>query len=144
MSKGVIGIDPGKSGGIAYIRGDEVEVYKIPPLESDIAGILANLSQKASFCYIEKVGAMPGQGVTSMFSFGRSYGFLRGCLISFRIPFDEVPPRTWQASLGCLSKGDKNVTKSKAQQLFPQIKVTHALADALLIAYYGKKNLYLS
>jgi hypothetical protein len=43
----------------------------------------------------------------------------------------------WQKALGCLTKGDKNITKRKAQEMFPGIKVTHATADSLLIAHYG-------
>ena len=55
------------------------------------------------------------------------------------IPFERVRPQQWQKSLGCLTKGDKNVTKRKAQELFPMMKVTHATADALLIAEYGRR-----
>ena len=54
-------------------------------------------------------------------------------------PFEEVAPQVWQKVLGCLSRGDKNVTKAKAQQLFPAIKVTHAIADALLLAEYARR-----
>lgn len=83
---------------------------------------------------IEKVHAMPGQGVTSMFNFGMSYGALRMAVIASGIPFRDVTPQMWQKALGCRSGGDKNVTKAKAQQFFPNLKITHAIADALLIA----------
>jgi hypothetical protein len=56
-----------------------------------------------------------------------------------KIPFEEVSPVKWQKVMGCLSKGDKNVTKAAAQRLFPDIKITHAIADALLIAEYGRR-----
>jgi hypothetical protein len=56
------------------------------------------------------------------------------------IPFERVRPQAWQKAMGCMSKGDKNITKRKAQELFPQIKVTHATADALLIATYGTRQ----
>ena len=51
---------------------------------------------KPVMCYLEKVHAMPGQGVTSMFTFGQNYGFLRGLLIARGIPFEEVQPNPWQ------------------------------------------------
>jgi hypothetical protein len=54
------------------------------------------------------------------------------------IPFTRIRPQVWQKKLGCMTKGNKNITKQKAQELFPSIKVTHAIADALLIATYGK------
>jgi hypothetical protein len=56
------------------------------------------------------------------------------------IPFERVRPQAWQKTMGCMSKGDKNVTKSKAQELFPSMKITHAIADSLLIAKYGTKQ----
>lgn len=55
-------------------------------------------------------------------------------LVGIGIPFEERVPRVWQKIMGCLTGGDKNVSKARAQQLFPQIKVTHAIADSLLIA----------
>jgi Holliday junction resolvasome RuvABC endonuclease subunit len=82
---------------------------------------------------------MPRQGVSSTFKFGTSYGFLRGVLVALEVPFEAVTPAKWQRSMSCLTKGDKNVTKARAQELFPEVKVTHAIADALLIAEYGRR-----
>jgi hypothetical protein len=82
---------------------------------------------------------MPGQGVSSSFKFGMSYGSLRMALIAHSIPFESVTPQAWQKSLHCLSGGDKNRTKARAQQLFPNQKVTHATADSLLIAEYIRR-----
>ena len=140
MIKSYIGIDPGKNGGIAIIYGNRAEAYKMPNTEQEIYELLYKLSNYSflTFALIEKVHAMPNQGVTSMFNFGKNYGFLRACLIACEIPFDEVTPNKWQKKLQCQTKGDKNITKQKAQQLFPGIKITHAIADALLIAYYNK------
>ena len=56
------------------------------------------------------------------------------------ISFERIRPQVWQKSLGCMTGGDKNITKRRAQELFPQLKITHATADALLIAYYGTKQ----
>lgn len=135
----VLGIDPGKSGGMALLdsSADQPNYTKLSGTEADTAMFLR--FAHVDFALIEKVHSMPKQGVSSTFTFGQSYGFLRGCLIALGIPFEEVTPRKWQAAMGCLSKGDKNVTKARAQQLFPSVKVTHAIADALLIAEYCRR-----
>ena len=64
----------------------------------------------------------------------QSYGFLRGLLRAFAIPFDRIEPRQWQDAMECRTGGDKNISKAKAQQLWPELKITHAIADALLLA----------
>lgn len=145
-----IGIDPGTGGGIAVTDGKKTSAVKMPDTEKDVFESLKGLLSEDPFVIIEKVGAMPGQGVTSMFSFGQSYGFLRGLLVALEIPFEEVSPQKWQKELGLLqrrrkddaklSKTDKkNLNKQKAQQLWPHLRVTHATADALLIAEYGRR-----
>jgi len=134
-----MGIDPGKNGGIALLSKGEAIPFKMPATERDISDIFEEYSSKISIAVLEKVHSMPKQGVKSTFTFGMGYGFLRGMLIAHKIPFEDITPMTWQKNLQCLSKGDKNVTKQKAQQLFPDIKITHALADALLIAEYCKR-----
>lgn len=134
-----VGIDPGKNGGICVIYNDlfNVEAYRMPETEKDLTDLFKDISfEEPTVALIEKVSSMPGQGVKSMFTFGQNYGFLRACLHGCGIPFDEVLPSKWQKALGCLTGGDKNITKAKAQQLFPGIKVTHAIADSLLIAKY--------
>jgi len=141
MSEWIIGIDPGKSGSIVVNRAGDCYTASLGKMtEQDVATWLADhYAAGVDFAYIERVSSSPQMGVKSAFTFGQSYGFLRGCLIAMNIPFEEVSPAKWQRALGCLSKGDKNVTKAKAQQLFPGIKVTHAIADALLIAEYGRR-----
>ena len=79
-------------------------------------------------------------GSRSAFTFGRGYGNLEMALTAAGIPFARIRPQVWQKELGCLTKGDKNVSKRKAQELFPSMKVTHATADALLIAKYGTQQ----
>lgn len=137
----VIGIDPGSSGAICGIDEHGLLIHKLSGTEKDAREFLCEFGSdpKDSFAYIERVHSMPKQGVSSVFKFGQSYGFLRGLLIGLGIPFEEVTPQKWQKAMGCMSKGDKNVTKAKAQQLFPGVKVTHAIADALLIAEYGRR-----
>lgn len=81
-----------------------------------------------------------------MFKFGASTGGLRMALIASGVIFDEIPPKQWQKFVGVIgTKGEtktqfKNRLKAKAQQLFPEQRVTLATADALLIAYYCKHS----
>lgn len=138
----IMGIDPGWSGGVATIReGVGAKAIGFTKMtERDIYDAIMEMinPMTASLtCYIEKVHSMPKQGVASSFKFGHNYGLLRGIIVALRIPFTEVSPMKWQTALGCRTGGDKNVTKQKAQQLYPSLKITHATADALLIATYG-------
>ncbi|MDA0707460.1 MAG: hypothetical protein O2963_00065 [Proteobacteria bacterium] len=138
----IMGIDPGKSGGIAVLEldgGTTVMVTKVSLLTTrDLHDVLK--SNRISMCYLEKVASMPRDGSKSAFSFGRNLGTYEGLLTALQIPFEYVLPRKWQTEMSCLTGGDKNVTKSKAQQLFPAIKITHAIADALLIAEWGRRQ----
>ena len=83
---------------------------------------------------------MPKQGNVSSFTFGERYGFLRGLMMGLRIRYEYVTPQKWQKALGCLTHGDKNVSKAAAQRLWPKLKWTHATADAALIAEYGRRR----
>lgn len=137
-----IGIDPGKSGAIALVDGNIALSYCVKDKsEGEIVQWIADntLDAEPAFAILERVRASPQMGVTSAFTFGWSYGFWRGVLASLRISFDEVIPAKWQKELGCLTKGDKNVTKSRAQQLFPDVKCNHGNSDALLIAEYARR-----
>ena len=141
--KTFIGIDPGISGGIAII-GDGIQPWdvKMPETERDIWDTIRALkswSDREAFATIERVHAMPGNGAVSMFNFGGNYKALRMALIASEIPFDGVTPQAWQKALGCLTKGDKNVSKAKAQELFPSLRITHYIADALLIAEFARR-----
>ena len=145
----IIGIDPGKFGGISLISDDNIFVipYTVENLtEYDIDAIVSGLkSMGPCHCFIEKVGAARGQGVTSMFTFGQGYGFWRGLLVAYKIPFEEVAPTVWQPAMKCKTRGKSTKTehkqhlKQRAQQLFPSINITLATADALLIAEYGRR-----
>lgn len=140
----ILGVDPGASGGFALITGSRTGAacWPMPETERDIFELIANSG--AQHICIEAVHSMPKQGVASSFKFGRNYGFLRACIIASGVPFENVSPQRWQKALNCLTGGDKNVSKSKAQQLYPHVKITHAVADALLIATYCSRfSLYL-
>jgi hypothetical protein len=136
-----MGVDPGMSGAVAIVGGYSgcYESIKNDSTERDVSEFIKRWSPSVACCVIERVNAMPKQGVSSTFKFGKSYGFLRGCLIACGVPFEEVSPMVWQRHMGCLSKGDKNVTKARAQQLFPKVKITHAIADALLLAEFCRR-----
>ena len=141
MSHYYMGIDPGKSGGLAILdrEGSVVCIHSFSTMtQADIAKTIGQLSflYVIKRCGLEKVHSMPGQGVKSSFSFGENFGMLKGSLFSSFIPVELVTPTKWQKYLGCLTGGDKRVSKQKAQELFPKEKVTHAVADALLIAEY--------
>jgi len=134
-----LGIDPGKSGAIAAIYGDgSVDWVKLSETEHDVARWLEE-HRCDSFAMLEQVSAMPKQGVSSTFKFGTSYGFLRGILAAFEIPFETVTPVKWQTTMKCRTGGDKNITKAAAQRLYPSLKITHANADAILLAEFCKR-----
>lgn len=137
-----LGIDPGASGGIAVIWANgQASAHKMPETEDDVIEAIEEIaSSNDVFAVIEKVHSMPKQGVASSFAFGVSYGGLRMALAALKIRREHVTPQKWQKELGCLTKGDKNVSKRRAQELFPKIKVTHAIADALLIAEYARRT----
>ena len=147
MSKLHIGIDPGASGGIAFISDDnpaKAWAVKMPETLADLWEYIEPYCGDSPYTFIhaclESVHSMPGQGVASSFKFGRGFGNLEMALTAARIPFTYVTPQKWQKELGCLTGGDKNVSKARAQQLFPHIKITHALADALLIAEFCRRT----
>lgn len=136
------GLDPGKSGAVTFINeaGNEVVRFGFGATEADTAAVFRSFAPCVRMAYLEKVASMPGQGVVSMFTFGQSYGFLRGLLTAFEIPYEEVRPLKWQSFMGCTSGGDKNVTKQRAQQLWPHLKWTHALSDSALIAEFCRRR----
>lgn len=146
MESYYIGIDPGQSGGIGILTGEGLYVHSfkfINQTDADISEMFDYLqdlkgvmNECSIFALLEKVHSMPKQGVVSSFKFGGSFGFLRGMLTAHRIPWDYVSPQKWQKALSCQTKGDKNITKAKAQRLWPEQKITHAIADALLMAEY--------
>lgn len=152
-----IGIDPGANGAmVAILETGEVKVLRFGKCtEKEIFEFANDLAfDFTCFCTLELVGAMPGQGVSSMFSFGDSVGFIRGILTATQIPFEQKVPRTWQKVLGITPRvtgkkeGETEESKTefkrrvreKAEQLFPEIKMTNDIADALLIAEFTRRT----
>lgn len=154
-----IGIDPGKNGGIAVINDKfpkpvNIMVYKYS--DDDLVDVIDVCTKGSSIavhrdeeikCVLEKVNAMPGQGVVSMFNFGQNFGFIQGVLKAYEIPFELVPPQKWKKEFSVTS--DKNTSIEVAKRLFPgvNLKATDrcrkdhdGMAEALLIAEYGRRH----
>jgi hypothetical protein len=148
----IIGIDPGTNGGIAWITDGKPCVEKMPDTLQDLWELIQDIATNGTptdrllkaVCgckaYLEQVHSSPQMGVKSAFTFGNGFGHLEMALTAAGIPFERVRPQVWQKAMGCMTKGDKNVSKRRAQELFPSIKVNHYIADALLIAAYGAKQ----
>lgn len=147
----IIGIDPGKNGGIAIL--DDGTLTELIPMPATIIDILITITEYASeptdnvarcCIYIEKVSARPGNGAASMFLFGQEFGWLQMAAAAAGCETHEVTPAKWQRAIG-VAKREKNEShshyknrlKQMAQQLFPQKRFTLATCDAALIAYYA-------
>ncbi len=139
-----IGIDPGVRGGIAIITANgSVELHKMPGTPLDLYELL--VAYPTAIAILERVHSMPKQGVSSTFKFGVNYGWCQMALAASGIRWEEVTPQKWQKEFSLilpkLTKTEKkNAHKSRAQQLFPRIKITHAIADALLLAEYCRRK----
>jgi len=146
--KTFVGIDPGKSGGIATITDNEASgvmatVHGMPADPRDLWGLIVAISRCAPVeAVIEKPFVHVGgkMGPQSAFNFGGSFFTLRAFLIAADIPFEEVPPQHWMTAMECMTGGDKNVSKRRAEELFPGLHITHATADALLIAAFCRQS----
>ena len=142
-----IGIDPGINGGIAIIYNDAYTVTKCPNTIQEMADVLITLKDQAPnlpmYCIIEKVHSMPGNSGRSMFTFGCNYGQWLGILATLKIPYIEVTPYKWMKHYPKAPKDKKdrkNYYKHLAQQRFPDIDITLATSDAILIANYLRET----
>jgi len=145
-----MGIDPGKSGGIAVVNGSrKSQSWKMPDTDSGMWDCIHEAcSGKGVFACLEKVHAMPGQGVKSMFTFGENFGKMKMALTAAAVSYELVTPQAWQKKLGIPKRNTKSESKpqfkkrlkSVAEGLFPQGDVTMASADALLIAEYCRRE----
>ena len=149
----VIGIDPGISGAIARYNPSEASaatqliIWDMPILEVNKKKtispyLVANiLKEAAAPVYIEKVAAMPNQGVTSMFNFGKGFGVILGAAAGLGLQTTQVTPQQWMKALKCQRGKDAN--RQRACELFPQYadmfarKKDDGRADAALLAYYA-------
>ena len=144
-----IGIDPGAKGSMALIFPDDrkPEVF---PFESNLyQSVLKSIvDEDTAKCSLERVGAMPKQGVTSMFNFGMNYGFIQGLLTAYSIPYELVTPQKWKKEFQIT--GDKNNSIAVCKRLFPDIdlrrtercrKDDDGMAEALLLACYAQRRM---
>lgn len=145
----VIGIDPGNTGAIAVLENDRfVDVFDMPLMANGkkqqvnaaaLSKIFDDVPNHA-VAVVERVSAMPGQGVSSMFNFGMGYGVIQGVLAAGGIPFTLVTPQVWKKRAGISGK-DKGCARTLAQQLYPFAPLSRkkdiGRADAILIARYG-------
>lgn len=147
----VLGIDPGCSGSLVLIteQGGYIDHLAMPTIKVGTksrvngAAVAAWIRQYGiSHAYLEQVGAMPGQGTASMFTFGHAAGVVEGILQGLNIPYTLVTPQAWKKSAGLIGS-DKDAARSRAIQLYPELRVLdakakgQAIADALLIARHG-------
>ena len=142
-----IGIDPGKSGAIAIMKDGEITTNVFD--ETAYIGLLRCVaeSKELAGCCLERVGAMPGQGVTGMFNFGMNFGFIQGALSAFEIPYELIRPQTWKKEFGITK--DKNTSIQVCKRLFPNVNLLRTekctkphdgIAEAVLMAEYARRK----
>tara|TARA_Y100000034_G_C6676539_1_gene297238 strand:+ start:152 stop:616 length:465 start_codon:yes stop_codon:yes gene_type:complete len=145
-----IGIDPGKSGGIAILTSETAIVHACPRTIEDMATLIGvclnDVSAENVRVTVEKVWAFPTDGRRGSFSFGENYGQWQGILASHELDPVYVTPKIWQSHYE-IKKGlpkpvRKKILKQLAKDKYPDtIGITLKTADALLIALYGQEDL---
>ena len=153
----IIGIDPGISGSICFFQDGKInDVVEMPTMTegkknkkqvngsqifNEIYSRINNIDKKDIKVVIEQVSAMPGQGVTSMFNFGQSFGILKGICSAMQLSMFFVRPAKWKKYFG-LIKSEKDASRTKVIEIFPYIssqlsrKKDSNKADAVLIASF--------
>ncbi len=155
----IFGIDPGVSGAICVLeKGKILEVYEMPTMidgkknkrqvnGAEVTNIfLKDLNNKyKAKVVVEHVTAMPGQGVTSMFNFGQSFGVLKGICAALKLPIYFVRPVKWKKHFN-LIKTNKDASRTKVIEIYPYIsskisrKKDSNKADSILIAKYFEET----
>ena len=151
----IVGIDPGVSGAISILENKKViEIFDMPTMidgkknkrqinGSQVTNIIKERlrDEKEIIVVVEQVNAMPGQGVTSMFNFGQSFGVIKGICSALSLPIYFVRPTKWKKHFN-LIKTNKDASRTKAIQIFPYIssqlskKKDSNKADAILLASF--------
>ena len=151
----IFGIDPGVSGAISILENKKViEVFEMPTMidgkkskrqvnGAQVTNIIKGRldKNKEIIVVVEHVNAMPGQGVTSMFNFGQSFGVIKGISSALSLPIYFVRPTKWKKHFN-LIKTNKDASRTKVIQIYPEIssklsrKKDSNKADAILIARY--------
>ncbi len=153
----IIGIDPGISGSICFFQdGKILDVIEMPTMTegkknkkqvngsqvyNEILKKIGKIERHNVRVVIEKVSAMPGQGVTSMFNFGQSFGILKGICSAMQLPLYYVRPAKWKKYFGLINS-EKDASRTRAIEMFPNFssqlskKKDINKADAILIASF--------
>jgi len=152
----IFGIDPGVSGAISILRNKEVlEVFEMPTMidgkknkkqvnGSALTNIIMNtidFKNEEVAIVVEHVNAMPGQGVTSMFNFGQSFGVIKGICAALKLPIHFIRPTKWKKHFNLINT-NKDASRTKVIEVYPKIssqlsrKKDSNKADAILIARY--------
>ncbi len=153
----IIGIDPGISGSICFFKNGEIkDVIDMPTMTegkknkkqvngsqifNEISKRIKEIDRKDIKVVIEQVSAMPGQGVTSMFNFGQSFGILKGICSAMRLPMYFVRPLKWKKYFNLINS-EKDASRTRAIEIFPYFssnlskKKDSNKADAILIASF--------
>ncbi len=154
----IAGIDPGKTGALSILYPDDsVLVFDVPMIKARAKPVPAWSTWRSQWAealtwhepgliVIENIAARPGQGVTSMFTFGRTLGFAHALAAMTNARIEFVTPSAWKGKLGLLNS-DKGASREKMRTLFP--RTAHHVervkddgrAEATLLAYYGRKFL---
>ena len=139
-----IGIDPGKDGALAVLSDGvfvEAIFYDTQAYKNALSGL-----QRPATAVLEHVNAMPKQGVTSMFTFGEGFGYLKGLLEAYGIPYELVRPHKWKKEFGI---SDKNQAVEVCKRLFPDVNLKKTerckkdhdgMAEAILMAEYARRH----
>ena len=159
----IIGIDPGISGAICFFENGQVkEIINMPVMAdgkknkrqingpqtyNEILKRINNYPKKDIIVVIEQVSAMPGQGVTSMFNFGQSFGVIKGICSAMQLSMFFIRPAKWKKYFG-LIKTEKDASRTKVIEMYPSIsnqlskKKDVNKSDAILIArFYNETRL---
>lgn len=141
-----IGCDPGKKGSLALLENGKVSIF--PFDEDTYINVLGKVDPHTAVCCLEHVGAMPGQGVTSMFNFGTNFGFIQGVLRAYKIPFELVRPQKWKKEFSITA--DKNSSIQVCKRLFPEVSLLRTekckkeddnVAESVLLAEFARRKL---
>ena len=148
--KAVLGFDPGVNGGFGVIFDDGTyQAYKFESITEYLEILEDLLVDFDCVAYVEELtGVLAGSKIPppSSFKLGRNLGQIEGILIGLKIPLKSVRAQVWQKGLPNVAKAKgkakKDLLKDLAQRMFPKIKITLKTADAMLIADYGKQEVF--
>lgn len=145
----VIGVDPGKTGGIAVLSGIDVEAlpYSDDNLVTTAMAFQDDAVKGKAVAVVESVHAMPHQGVSSCFTFGKSFGYILGVFDSFKIPVVLVPPQKWKRYFELSSSKQESIDLCKKKHGNINLRRTEkckvdsdGMAESVLIADWGMEN----